>query len=522
MSDDEEVVPEARPYIVDDRPELLRYEELVTLSDTPREALDPALRNRLATLLTTPFVNNEAFYRGAEPHRPVEPGLGPTMRVVSWNIERGLRFDAIRDVLAGDDAFFDQLDPDGDDLELTPEVRREVDREAEMLRTADVIVLQEVDWGMKRTDYRAVVEELARAADMNWAYGVEFLEVDPFNLGTEEFPGADEADRAELIERSAVDAARYKGLHGTAVLSRYPIAAARLLPLEHQGYDWFAGEVDGVPLLEQAKREATEEVFRTSIGREIRRGGRTLLIVDLDVPAVDEGVVTVVAAHYESRAEPDARKEQLIETFENIRGIAHPVILAGDLNTSGEDGTPTSWKREIYRRVGDVEFWGRTAAKYLSGVGIAFDAAVTGVGMARRANDPTVEDIPVLSPNEEGEFFDTLEGFRFDDGGAFDFRGSPERSLNGNEGTLANSNHRDTKGFVVTYQVERTLGPAGKMKLDWIFVKAYAQDPRDPAGSYVFAPHRGRTMERINYAVTDRMSDHSPISVELPLPAGGS
>src|SRR5438270_12957140 len=35
------------------------------------------------------------------------------------------------------------------------------------------------DWGMKRTDYGCVVCELGKALDMNWAWGVEFVDVDP-------------------------------------------------------------------------------------------------------------------------------------------------------------------------------------------------------------------------------------------------------------------------------------------------------------------------------------------------------
>lgn len=508
-------------YVVDQRPELLSYPELVTLSDTPRDELRPALRRRLDDLLRTPFVNNEAYYDGARPHRPVEAGLGPTLRVVSWNIERGLQLDLIRSALAGGKGFVEHIDPDDDDLDIDAQARREIERELHLLQTADVLVLQELDWGIKRTDYRAVVQELARATSMNWAYGVEFVEVDPFMLGIEKFPGADEEDRAELQRRSAVDAKRYKGLHGTAVLSRYPIADARLIPLEHQGYDWFAGERGAVSTVEAVKRDAAEGVFHTAITREIRRGGRTLLLVDLDVDAVPEGRVSIAAAHLESRAEPSERQEQLEEVLGHLHDIRNPVVLAGDMNTSGEDGTPTSWKREIYQRVGDEEFWARTAIKYVSGAGIAFDAVVAGVGAVRRANDPTVENIPVLSPNEEEGFFDILEDFRFADGYAFDFRGDEQHSVNGNTGTLANSNQRDAKGFVVTFEVDRTVGPAGKMKLDWIFVKAYATDPRDESASYRFAPHWGRTMEKINYCVPGRMSDHSPISVELPLPDGG-
>jgi hypothetical protein len=41
--------------------------------------------------------------------------------------------------------------------------------------------------GVKRTEYREVVRELGKALNMNWAYGVELLEVDPKQLGTDTF-----------------------------------------------------------------------------------------------------------------------------------------------------------------------------------------------------------------------------------------------------------------------------------------------------------------------------------------------
>ena len=44
------------------------------------------------------------------------------------------------------------------------------------LRQADIVVLNEVDWGLKRTGYRNVAKELADAMGMNYAYGVEFVE----------------------------------------------------------------------------------------------------------------------------------------------------------------------------------------------------------------------------------------------------------------------------------------------------------------------------------------------------------
>jgi len=42
------------------------------------------------------------------------------------------------------------------------------------MKQADVLLLNEVDWGMKRTDYHNVAEDLAAALGMNYAYGVEF------------------------------------------------------------------------------------------------------------------------------------------------------------------------------------------------------------------------------------------------------------------------------------------------------------------------------------------------------------
>jgi len=109
-----------------------------------------------------------------------------------------------------------------------------------------------------------------------------------------------------------------------------------------------------------------------------------------------------------------------------------------------------------------------------------------------------------------------LENFRFRDGTVIDFRGNKERTINGTKGTLANSGQRQAKGFVPTYRVSRTVGPIGKLKLDWILVKSYLESPRDRGGPYRFAPHFARTMRAVNYSWEERLSDHTPISVDLP------
>jgi hypothetical protein len=62
-----------------------------------------------------------------------------------------------------------------------------------------------------------------------------------------------------------------------------------------------------------------------------------------------------------------------------------------------------------------------------------------------------------------------LKDFRFDDGGAFDFRGSKEHSIGRSEETLSDSNERASKGFVSTLELKGKI--TVELKLDWIFVK---------------------------------------------------
>ena len=103
------------------------------------------------------------------------------------------------------------------------------------------------------------------------------------------------------------------------------------------------------------------------------------------------------------------------------------------------------------------------------------------------------------------------------DGGAFDFRGEGRRAIGSRGRTLANSNQRGMKGFITTYEVERTIGPAGKYKLDWIFVKPPGvTKPRAKKQPHRFAPHFGRTLRTLNYSGEGRISDHNPIAVDLP------
>jgi hypothetical protein len=171
--------------------------------------------------------------------------------------------------------------------------------------------------------------------------------------------------------------------------------------------------------------------------------------------------------------------------------------------------------------LGSAEFWANNGVKYATGVGVLYDVVRGSLNTAKNQDDPTAMNIPLAGPNPEAEMFDVLEDFHFRDGDSFDFRGNENRTINGTQNTLANSNQRDTKGFATTYEFERTMGIVGKMKLDWILVKAYLKDSRNDSGTYRFAPHFARTMGSVNYALANRLSDHDPISVDLPFAEPG-
>jgi len=515
-------------------PELFTYDELVTLSQLA--PLPQAIEAKLQRLTTTPFVSNEAFYRGARPHRPVDKELGRSMRVVFWNIERGMSLDDIKLMARDREAFIRKVVQErraqkynAQPVVLQPAPEDQLEIEADLkqnfallraqivaLQEADVIIVNEVDWGVPRTRYREVVRELGEAFDMNWAYGVEFLEIDPKMLGTEtwhEVP--DPGERAALEQHFAVDKSRIRAMHGSAILSRYPIRSASTTPFAIQGYNWFAGE-GHLPFPEKVMRSLSGVFAGDKLIRELRRGGRTSVRVELDVPDVPRGRVTVVTPHLENRAKPEARRQQLAESLESVRGVDHPVIVAGDFNSNGTNLAPESFAR-IARGLLTANGLTSLAVRFLTPYGLAYSALHFGVHALHVQSDPTVADIPIIADNPERGMFDMLERFRFADGGAFDFRGDLERSVDGkHEGPLSNSNQRRGRGFAATFEIGTHVGSLGKYKLDWILVKSYLKDPQDYAGEYRFAPHGAWTMKLLNFAPAERLSDHHPMVVTLP------
>lgn len=492
-------------------PELLSFHELVMLSSTAKPEAE--LASRLDKLLRTPFVNNDASAAGAQPHRPAVATLGPVLRVGLWNIERGLNFELIRSALT-DTNDFERL---AGEIQVGVDQRALVESQLSSIQNADVLVLNEVDSGMKRTEYRDVARELAVALHMNYVYGIEFVEVDPvFALGTEHVHLQDAQLDERLQQDLQVDQDRYLGLHGTAILSRYPIRSTRILRLP-VCYDWYAKEVKEAAKLEKGKRWVAQRLFKERIAREVRRGGRMALIAELAIPDLPTGEATVVATHLENRCTPACRRRQMEALLADVKDERNPVILAGDLNTTGKNNTPTSVRNEIMTRVTDYQFWIAQTVSYFHPLGI-YKHALFPVHYFHGYNDPTAYNLPVLWDNRESPFFKTVEKFHFADARVFDFRGDPKRTRKGCRGTLANSNERAGKGFVPTYAFARDYGGlVGRFKLDWFFVKPFIRDSRAEGQPYLFAPHFAETMRELNESVEDRISDHPPMTVDLPL-----
>ena len=511
-------------------PQLLTYEEIVQLYQ--QEDPPPPLRDKLKKLLTTPFVRNNASDAGKKPLKPSSTDIGSFLRVVQWNIERGLEFDAIRFAFSDPKQFNALMEDKGS--KATESERGRIREQIGLLEQADLLVLNEVDWGMNRTLFRNVAAELADRLGMNYAYGVEFVEVDPITMGIDQQvivrevaeAYADPHDsRAEMIEHvkqvMKPDPERYRGMHGTAILSRYRLENVRLIPFVAQGHDWYADEKK-VSIALKAEGKVSAAVFKEQLIRQVRRGGRMMLIADIadhDLPA---GKVTVVATHLEDVTTPAKRQQQLEEILDKIADIDHPVILAGDMNTSTHTGVPISVTRALKQRFGNGKWWaeeGTTEAlRYATPLGWAYDVSLGLIGFTRKVNDPTRRSIPLMGENPEAKFFSMLEKFQFTDGNTFDFRGDKEHSSNGRTGRLANSNERGEKGFVPTNELGKTYGPIGRYKLDWIFVRpADLTRPNRTSEESRFAPQHGRTLKELNHSIPERVSDHNPITLDLPL-----
>ena len=121
--------------------------------------------------------------------------LGSTIRVISWNINRGLQLRGIIEFLSK--------------------------------ASADLILLQEADVNARRTQYRNIAREIALALRMNYVFGREFQELTQGNHSSPAY-------------------------HGQATLSKFPILSSRILTFGKQSGFWRPRWF--IPQLEKSQR----------------------------------------------------------------------------------------------------------------------------------------------------------------------------------------------------------------------------------------------------------------------------
>lgn len=460
-------------YIKEPSASILSYEDIVRL--TKPISISNPIYLKLQKQLDTPHIVNKSFFP-----LPSSSLSHNYLRIAQWNIERGFNINLIKTIFSDRNDFFYSYRKNVPD-------EKGFANELNTLKNSDIICLNEADIGMPRTDYKNTVSEIASAIKYNYVFATEFLELNPVIFNTD------------------VDKKRFLGLHGNAILSKYPIKSARILRLP-ECYKWYEEEMQKKSPLEHVRRVGAQHIFNEEIVHsEVRRGGRNALIVTIELP--NKEIITVVSTHLEDKCFPDKRFKQFEYLLSNLKSIRNPVIITGDFNTTTTDSAPVSVKKEFIKRIRDPHYIARQAILALIPIGPPGVANLTSLGLSKliQYKDPTAPSIPIILPNQERKFFNYLKDFRFSDGETFDISG--DRSSNGKNGLLASSNERDVKGFESTFKFAEPRAIA-YFKLDWFFIK--------PKGNR-FRPYNGQTLQLINNAYPNRVSDHDPIVVDLNL-----
>lgn len=154
------------------------------------------------------------------------------------------------------------------------------------LTDIDIIYANELDDGAVRSGQKNVALEIAKATGMNYAYGLEFIEL--------------------------VNPDDEKGFHGNALFSRWPIKWAKAVHMPEQ-YNWY-------------------------FDRQKRIGARVAILCALDIGGREIGAVSV---HLENRTDSAGRAAQMAAVYEEIErsfSPETPVMIGGDLNTNTFDG----------------------------------------------------------------------------------------------------------------------------------------------------------------------------------------
>jgi endonuclease/exonuclease/phosphatase family metal-dependent hydrolase len=196
----------------------------------------------------------------------IRPRLHSFLRVVEWNIERGARLDGIIEAL----------------------------NSHEVLRFADLLLLNELDDGMARSGNLNVPFELSQALEAHAVFGVEFLELTKGTSQEVTLPGQNS-----------------RALHGNAILTRHDFSNPKVIQLPR-----------------------CENNFE---GKERRIGGRIGILLNIEIAGA---TMTVGNTHLDVVNTPRCRGRQMRAMLEaldaRLRAEAdelRAVIVGGDLNT---------------------------------------------------------------------------------------------------------------------------------------------------------------------------------------------
>ena len=252
-------------------------------------AVDPITRDHWLGRLGEPGAHAAAMQSLPAMHQIEVGGSQPvsrthepeTIAVIAWNLERGTHVDAAAAIIGS--------------------------------HRANVVLASEVDVGMARSGNRHTAADLAGALGHQYAFGVEFVELD---LG-------DAQERASLRR----DATNAGGFHGNAITADRLIEDPILIRIEQRG-SWFA-----------------------TGGDQPRIGGRMALAARV---TLDERPVVVASVHLESESDPALRHAQLATVLDAIE--LHygslPAVIGGDLNTFS---APIHEARTSFRSLRDAD-----------------------------------------------------------------------------------------------------------------------------------------------------------------------
>ena len=214
-----------------------------------------------------------------------------SLRIVDWNIDRGLQLQAVIDFLAS--------------------------------TNADILILQEVDLNARRTHRLNIAEEIARKLQMDYVFGREF---------------------EELVQGSKASPA----YHGQAILAKWPISNPRLIRFSRQSHFW-------QPRWYLPRIEPFQERLggRIALVADINVAGSKLVIYDLHLEsrANDELRFSQAQEVLSDAARQDPRCPLVIAGDLNLdasKGAASAFATAGFQEAIAEPHTPTTPSHRLF------------------------------------------------------------------------------------------------------------------------------------------------------------------------------